>query len=320
MYLIFCSKYINLSIFVLIRSKYMTNIQPEKVPLHDDEFDIEILAQKLYRIVYKLVYKLAYPLRVAFQKPKRILFFVSFGIILALILRFTLAPVYQSDFVMKPKAKYDLFFVDIFNDLETLIENKDFNELSNQLKLDVNTCKKIADLDMEITTSRYSQDTVKSFMITIYTEDYKLFDSIQNGVIRYLENNDHYSKVLKIRTSNLLAIRNKVIGEIAGLDSLKKAITNNLQPKVLAGGIVYSEPLNPVPVFEKGIQLYKEQAFYNEELQYLINFELIKTCVPSTKRYSPRLIFLLPLGILFGIFLSFVFTISETYWKKHNHS
>ncbi len=119
---------------------------------------------------------------------------------------------------MKPKAKYDLFFVDIFNDLETLIENKDFNELSNQLKLDVNTCKKIADLDMEITTSRYSQDTVKSFMITIYTEDYKLFDSIQNGVIRYLENNDHYSKVLKIRTSNLLAIRNKVIGEIAGMN------------------------------------------------------------------------------------------------------
>ena len=274
--------------------------------LNDDEFDIEILAQKTYSVFRKIAHKILFPVRLLFMKPLRLFSFVVAGIIVAVIFRYTLKPVYQSDFIVRPANKSDLYFMNLLLDLGNLINDKDYVSVSQQLKLDENTCSNISKIGLQLIRKSKSTDSADAVIIYILTKDNTLFDTIQSTLLNYLETSVYYNKVRELRKRDIEEMRIKLAKDMTEIDSLKKSLVQNMQPRN-AGGFVYGEPINPVSVYEEDLNLFKQQMSLKWQTSFVSNFELIKKCVPSEKPYSPRLSFLLPLCIAIALLLCLIY-------------
>jgi len=272
----------------------------------DDEFDIEILAQKTYSVFRKTLRKLLFPVRVLIARPLRLLVFVSCGILLATILFYTLPKRYVSDFIIKPSNKGDLYFVDLIMDLGQLVYNKDHAALSQQLNLDEHTCSKLSRISVELIRKSKGADTADAAIIYILSSDYTIFDTVQNSILRYLENDPYYGKMKKLRELDIADMQVKIAKNMEEIENLKKVVTQNMEPRA-SGGFVYGEPLNPVTVYEADLSLFRQQLGLRWQSNYASNFGLIKKCLTTTRPSWPKLPVLIIICVGVSLLVCFIF-------------
>ena len=283
-----------------------------KRELQDDEFDIEELLYKLFLLFKKFINWLFYPVKLVFNKPKRLTIIIGIFVVFAIIIRYATPAIYKSHFVLKPDNQTDLNFVGMLNDIETLIKDDDYEELASILQLDQSICENIFKIENTLVkTNKFYKynDSINCIVIDIYTYDRNQFDTVQKAIYSYIENSEYYSKSRNIRIENINEMERKLNKDMSDIDSLKKSLTHNAGPRA-AGGFVYGEPINPMNVYEKAIVIYKEQLSLHYQTSYTACFELVKKCMKTKKRFWPRLSILLPisfvLGGLFNLSLSFV--------------
>ncbi|MDP1726778.1 MAG: hypothetical protein Q8M15_08340 [Bacteroidota bacterium] len=259
---------------------------------NEDEFDIELLSWKLYKLSGKIISKLFFPLRLILSRPLRLILLFCIITGLAIILRYTLPKVYQSSFIIKPLARGDVYFVSLVHDLSIITRDEDYGMLAKQLNISDEMASKISKISLEpIKLNKYT-DTIDAAFIFIRCDDLLLFDTLQQSVLNYLEQNEYYLKKRQLRSVEILAMKDKIELDLKEIDSLKILLAKNMQPRGNAGGFVFGEPIDPVKIYEEGLSLYKLKTGLNWQLQYLNSFELVKKCMPSHKPYWPRFIYL----------------------------
>lgn len=271
-------------------------------PINEDEFDIELLAQKLYRVGRRALFKLSFPLRVLFRKPLRLLLCLALGVGVALLLKYTLPRTYQSDFIIRPANKGDLYFVNLLTGIGTLLHDNDYAQVAKQLKLDENTASRLSQVSMELINKSKAKDSADAALIYLRVSDPAYFDTLQASLLSYIENSEYYSKLKRLREQDILSLRERLAHDIAEMDSLKRTMG---QPRA-AGGFVYGEPINPVELYEEQLRLYRQQLGLNWQSTFAANFELVKKCVPSQRPYWPRLLPLLLLCVGISVVVCFI--------------
>lgn len=282
-------------------------------PLQDDEFDIESLIYKLFLLLKKTFNWFLYPFKLMVLKPKRLAIIMSLLFTAAIIIRYTAPPIYKSYFLLRPANQIDLNFASMITDLQTLVKDNDYEELSSLLKIDQSLSEKIYELDFKTEkTNKYFKysDSINAIVVFIYTYDRTAFDTIQSAILNYIENSDYYSKSRNIRMENIDEMERKLNKDMADIDSLKKVLTANAGPRN-AGGFVYGEPLNPMSIYEKAILIYKEQLSLHYQKKYTASFELVKKCVTTKKRYWPRLSILLPAALVLSLIVNLGFNLNK---------
>ena len=287
-------------------------MEPEKKDNYrEDEFDIELLFYKLYLLIGKIFSKVTYPVKLLFAKPIRLFIVISLAAIVSLILRYTLPPIYQASFIVKPLARGDAYFISLLNDLKTIIDDKDDITFAVQLNISEETASQVSDIDItQIKLNKYS-DTIEAVSVLIKSKDFALFDTIQNHMITYLETNEYYLKRQNLRKVELNSFKNKLENDILEIDSLKKLLSKNIQPRGSQNGFVFGEPIDPVKIYEEGLNLYKQQQSLNYQLQYVNSFELVKKCVATHKPFFPRFTYLFAFFGVIAIIGLIVFNLKE---------
>lgn len=279
--------------------------------LKDDEFDMEEMLYKLLLLFKKVINWFLYPFKLMVLNTKRLLILFGIFSIIAVIIRFTAPPIYKSHFVLKPANQLDLNFAGMLNDIEVLIKDDDYEELSNVLQLDQSICENIFKIDNTlIKANKYFKytDSINSIIVDIYTYDRTQFDTVQKAIYNYIENSDYYSKSRNIRIENIQEMALKLNKDMSDIDTLKKSLTQNAGPRA-AGGFVYGEPINPMNVYEKAIVIYKEQLSLNYQNKYTACFELVKKCVKTKKKFWPRLSILLPAALILSLLANMGFNL-----------
>jgi len=280
-------------------------------PQNADEFDIEVLAEKLYRVSKRALHKLFLPIRWMFARPLLLLLLVAAAAGCAYLASRVLPKSYEASFIIKPLNGGDLAFINMIKDLEALAGVHDQEQLANELNLDRETADRIHYISGEIVWKKPS-DTVNIAIVTLRSADTRDFDTLQSAIIAYLESNPHYIKVHREQVERTRAFVKRIEAEINELDSTKEFLVRQTMP-ANAAHIVYGESPDLVKVHETILGLYGKELSLSAEIQRPGNFELLKPCVASSKPVFPRF------GTLLAAFLAvaFLLAMAAGYRKFH---
>jgi hypothetical protein len=293
----------------------------QETSFKDDEFDLELLASKLWRLYKKALYKLFYPIRLLWLNPKKLIISMGIAFTLSIILRFTIPPIFETKFIIKPFNVTDIVSIMMLEDLNTMIKDNNYEDLGKQLKLDAEVCENLYKLSNKaFFKNEFRKDTIIGIEITLLLMNPRLVDTFQNAILNnYLEENEFYNRTINIRKQELENLEKLLIEDILDNDSLKRVVTTNVLPRNGGGGFVYGEPLDPQKVYQSGYELQQQLLKVRTAKQYNRSFELAKPGIVRLKPYFPRMTILFPILSIIAILIC-MFSNYKLYNQKNIRS
>lgn len=269
----------------------------------EDEFDIEILASKLWRLYKKALYKLLYPFRLIWFNPKKLYISLAIAFVLSIILRFTIPPIYETKFIIKPFNVTDIVSTIMLEDLNTMIKDDNYEDIGKLLRLNEELCENLFKLSTKpIFKNEFRKDTISCIEISLLLMNPRLVDTFQNAILNnYLEENEFYKRTINIRKTELENLEKLLIVDLLDNDSLKRVVTTNVLPRNGGGGFVYGEPLDPQKVYQSGYELQQQLLKVRTAKQFNRSFELAKSGIVRLKPYFPRMVILFPILCLVAV-------------------
>jgi hypothetical protein len=252
--------------------------------------------------------RLWYPGRVVFSNTRRLLSFLLAGVIVAVILRYTVPPVYKSEFIIKPSNRGDLYFINLVLDIAGLLKDKDYLAAGELLAMPEQEMEALRRIQIDPVWKGKTKDTLNIAIIELLCTDRSRFDTFQQAILKYLEESPYYAKVRKLKEGDIQAMRAKLTQNIGEMTRLKLTVLQSMNPRD-AGGYVFGEPVSPVDVYEEELKLYRQQMALAWQTEYLPSFELVKGCVVSSKPHFPKLSILLPLSVGISLVLCFIYNL-----------
>jgi hypothetical protein len=278
-----------------------------KAPLRDDEFDIEILAQKLSRISRKAIYKLFYPFRVLLINPKRLLLIMIIAAAAAVVGRYTIPAFYKTSFIIRPGNPIENSYLNMLGDLQVMLKDDNYHDIAERLGLNEEVCENLVRVYINpVFKNPFRRDSIIMVDVSLLLKDPRLVDTFQKSIVNtFLNHSPYYTKLQSVKEQELYALEARLISDLKENDSLKKVVTSNAFPRT-GGGFVYGEPIDPLKIYESGFRLYSNLVNIQMQKQFITSFELIKPGVVRTKPWFPRIIILLPATIFLGLIVCFV--------------
>lgn len=287
--------------------------EPKHQPgFQEDEFDIEVLASKLWRLNKKLLQKALYPIKLVFTDTKKLIFSVSIALAVSVILRFTIPPVYETSFTIMPGNPLDQVGLGMLDDLETLLNDKNTEQLSQALQLDATTCDNLYKVSYEVSFKNpVRKDSINYIQVRLLLRNPTLVDTFQHAIVTtYLEHSEYFKRLVQIRQQELDYMENLLLNDISENDSLKRIVTSSVVPRS-SGGFVYGEPLDPQHIYQSGYKLQEQLVKLRSNKAFNQSFFLVKEGIVRRKPYFPRIVIIFPVFA----FLAFIYCAVTNYRK-----
>lgn len=132
-----------------------------------------------------------------------------------------------------------------------------------------------------------------AFEITVSVYNPTVVRELETALVNYLKNNDYLKKRIEITKINLLARKQKLIGESQKLDSLKSVIYANYQSMAMqsrqgSNNVILSDKAvtNPIEIFNQDISLYNEIQTIDRLLYLENDFEVVDSFTEFSKPSS----------------------------------
>jgi hypothetical protein len=147
------------------------------------------------------------------------------------------------------------------------------------------------------------------FAVNLRLKNIENLDSIQIGLVRYLQENDFAIRRKEAQRKNLTALIGRLDERMKSLDSLKKTLNNRYANTTREQGIIFGEPADPVSVYKEEMGYYKEQIYLNDRLTNLDHsIEVFEPFVKQEIRNYPNIRPILLLSIAAGLLAALIAT------------
>ncbi|HEY4651194.1 MAG TPA: hypothetical protein VIG72_07255 [Pontibacter sp.] len=145
----------------------------------------------------------------------------------------------------------------------------------------------------------------------LYNKD--MFDTMEESITNYLENNRYFVKQKKIKQRQLESLISKYKEDISSIDSVKTTAARLRGP---ANGFVYGEPLDPTNLYRESVNMYQQQVQLESELERIDILQVVVGFTPQSRPAWPVLPTFLMVGAAGGFLLGLIVSlIIEA--KKH---
>lgn len=251
---------------------------------------------------------------------KTLIAFIIIGVGLSIGIFFLKKTVYTSELTISHTRLNNGECYSLINALAKLRDNANHNDtvLAEKLGLDVKKAKQIKNISCKALNETLEKNYKDSafvllpFKIEVNVYSASILDSLQKGILNYLESNEYATKRKKINRDYLDKIEEKIKGEIISIDSLKNIVDKSIIPRSMGNGIILGESIDPVKVYQEGMNLYKSQLNINEQKELNNSFEIIIGFSPAVPSAS------LLLYIFEGFISSFALGMIWLLRKKYN--
>lgn len=181
--------------------------------------------------------------------------------------------------VSKIQNQSDKIIVEIINSLRTYIKEENYDLLSKELNIDGWMAASIADIEASLVKDEDKKEIQNYFKIKLKVYDNTLFDTIRNGIIYYVNNNDFIREKFEQRKKIIETIISKIDEEIIELDSLQQSF---FSPKKNNQFIILSG-------YNEVVDLYEKKQNLTEQLQSLEAITIIKDFTHVSKAIRKNL-------------------------------
>jgi len=210
---------------------------------------------------------------------------IPFIIIVALItlsgysLRYFIKPSYQTEGIFVSSILPGKYCSILLQNLNK-IKGKDNLILARQLKITNEAAADIQSISMSNMRDTFRIDrrdsTLSLFKILLTLKSTQYLDTIQWGLVNYLENNDYAIKRKEARRISLYAMKENLDRKLESLDSLKKIVNSSIIPRSEGQGIILGQPIDPVSVYQAELNYFREQLSIDQSLATIDNIEIIQ--------------------------------------------
>ena len=269
-----------------------------------EEIDLLAIFNNIKRGFSNLLQWIRKSISFILQNIKTLFVFILLGVGISIGIFSLKKTVYISDLTMSHTRLNNSECFALVNDLTKLLDNSNNTDivLAKKLSIDVKTAKQIKSISYKAVNGtleknyRDSTFALLPFKIEVKVYDSSILDSLQKGILKYFESNEYASKRKKINRDYLDKIEEKIKGEVIAIDSLKQLVDKSILPRSLGNGIILGEPIDPVKVYQAGMDLYKTQLSINEQRELNNSFEIVIGFSPAIP--SVTLLFYIFVGIV----------------------
>ena len=151
--------------------------------------------------------------------------------------------------------------------------------------------------------------TISLFKITLTLKSVQHLDTIQWGLVNYLENNEYAIKRKDAKRKALEAMKANLNHKLEGLDSLKKIVNSSIIPRSEGKGIILGEPIDPVSIYQAEMGYYREQLNIDQALATIDNIEVIQPFLKLNHTNYPRYNWLMGWFFLTSLAIALLFVL-----------
>jgi hypothetical protein len=224
--------------------------------------------------------------------------FIVFAAIVLLVtlagysLRYFIKPSYQTHGIFISNILPGKYCSILLKNLNSIKGGQNNSVLAQQLKIPVEAAKDIQSISMADMRDTFliekKDSTLSLFKITLTLGSVDRLDTIQRGLINYLENNEYALKRKEAKRKALMALKENLSVKMESLDSLKKIVNSSIVPRSEARGIILGEPVDPVSVYQVEMGYYREQLNIDQSLATIDNIEVIQPFFKINQPNFPR--------------------------------
>ena len=222
---------------------------------------------------------------------------IGFIIIVILItlagysLRYFIKPSYQTEGIFVSNILPGKYCSILLQNLNK-IKGENNLILARQLKINNEAAADIQSIGMSNMRDTFLIDrrdsTLSLFKIILIVKSTQHLDTIQWGLVNYLENNDYAIKRKEARRRSLHALKENLNRKLESLDSLKKIVNSSIIPRSEGKGIILGQPIDPVTVYQAEINYFREQLIIDQSLATIDNIEIIQPFLELDHTNYPR--------------------------------
>ncbi len=241
--------------------------------------------------------------------------FSVLGIAIGIGIFFLMKPIYTTHIAISSKRLDNDHCSMLIQTLEDLNDHKEnVDVVAQKLNITTEMAREIKNIEFEEYNSKMGKrfkDSVSvyaPFKVLVKVYNNGILDSLEKGIVSYLENNEYALKRKKISEEGLQLLRVDINKEITSLDSLKKIVNKSIVPQSTGTGIILGQPINPVDVYQKAIDLFSNKLNVQEKLALNNSIEVLESFTKFTKPTWPKLWLNILLGAIGGYLLGFIFT------------
>jgi len=232
-----------------------------------------------------------------------IIIFFFIGLIAGLMYYFLAKKTYTSSMVISSGMLTAANGSSLINTLDVLVQEENFILLSKKLGMTPNQVESIKEINVSSIFKEEEEDNdMNIFRINVQIHNNDLLDSLESGIIHYLEGNVYVKKRIELKKKNLLTLIDKINEEISEIDSIKNNVHANMVAK--------SDNLNlylldPVSIYKEAITLFQQELELQSELELIDNIQVIESFTRFERSISPRTRHII-FGPLLGLLFSFI--------------
>lgn len=205
-------------------------------------------------------------------------------------------PVYSTSLIASSKVLTNTRVGNLIQVLNELAKENNASQLAKNLHLSNQVAGSIKSIEArdiydpkaDNSVNQMSKLDSNTFEITLVTYDYRLMDSLQAGVLYYLQHNDFVQKRVAIRKQNLEAMLEKVREEQKKLDTLRFSVNKVLSKGI--GGNSTMLMLDPGSVNKDIMALYEKELEIKSDLLLIDDIQVIQDFTRFSKPASPKLL------------------------------
>lgn len=274
----------------------------------EKEIDLLYIFRSIKKGVLNLFSSIEELILFSFKNIKTLSFFLIVGVGISIGIFFLKKPVYVSSLTISHTRLNNGQCADLVNSLS---EAPNDTILANLLGIDVNIAKEIADISYNTINKNDSIFHISDFKIVAKVFNTSIFDSLQKGIMNFLESNEYATKRKQIQKLYLDKFEERIKGEIIAIDSLKGIVDKSILPRSLGNGIILGESIDPVKVYQESMSLYKSQLNINGQRELNNSFEIIigfSSPIPS----SNLIVYILK-GLIFSLIFGLLWLLLKRY-------
>jgi len=204
---------------------------------------------------------------------------ISIGLGIGFLMFSFKKPVYVSDLtIAHTRFDNDQCF-ELINNLTKLNEMP--QQVSNVLKTSLavsNEIKSISYIPISPRTTKLYLDSANvmlPFKVVVEVYNPSVFDTIESRLMNYLETNAYGVKRKILEKEYLTQYEKRIDHEILGVDTLKNIVNESIKHKNLGNGIMIDEPIDPVRISQRAVELYNAKLKIKERQELNNSFEVV---------------------------------------------
>jgi hypothetical protein len=205
--------------------------------------------------------------------------FVLLGIGLGFAVFSIKRPVYRSEMTISHVRLNNDQCYELIHNLSEIVGNN--SQVAKTLKLDEASAAQIKKFIFLPLNNRYgrifadSASVITPFKVEVEVYDPSVYDTLETQIMNYLETNEYSVKRKLIDLNYWTSFEKKVIKEIESIDTLRKLVNQSIKEKNYGSGVVIDQPIDPVKISQRMIELQNAQLEAIGKLKLNNSFELV---------------------------------------------